>query len=107
MRALLTKKLLWFVLYSAAVTALPALATTPAAKLVLPLLKSETAAVEARPACVDGRCPLTPATSSSTPAAPISASSCCNNAARPWWQRGPLRRGVRAVACFISRPWRR
>jgi hypothetical protein len=24
-----------------------------------------------------------------------------------WWCRGPLRRGVRAAALFLSRPWRR
>ena len=24
-----------------------------------------------------------------------------------WWCRGPLRRGVRGVAMFLSRPWRR
>jgi hypothetical protein len=112
MRAILAKKLLWFVLYSAAVSALPVLATSPAVKLVLPLLQAE-----ASPPCANGQCAVCPLTPSVTPrvAPPLPATTAtdcvstgsCVDASTRWWCRGPVRRGIRAVACFISRPWRR
>lgn len=105
MRKAIAHKLLMYVLYSAVVTALPVLAATPAASLVLPALHAEDV-------CIDGRChvaaqfsptPLPPA--APQPAAQGPLSEPCGR--RNWWCRGPVRRAVRGVACFVSRPWRR
>jgi hypothetical protein len=53
--------------------------------------------------CAAGRHGCLPATPLTVPAAHV------QTVTRPvgWWRRGPVRRGIRAAALFISRPWRR
>lgn len=90
----LARKLLVYVLYSAAVTALPILGTAPVVQVVRPLLHTN------QPC--DQQCPcqrrIEPPTLETS-----------QEAASPtrWWRRGPVRRTVRGIALFITRPWRR
>jgi hypothetical protein len=101
-KQLIARKLLTFVLYSAAVTALPVLAAVPAARFI--------PALQAEHCCDGGSCASHCTTEcadcvedSTKPQVRDVASDPCD----PWWCRGPVRRGVRALARFIARPWRR
>jgi hypothetical protein len=93
---LLARKLLIYVAYSAVVTALPILAYVPKPSFV-PTLNSPACP------CAADECPCNVKAKEEPQAdACGSPGSDC-----PWWCRGPVRRGVRAVALFIARPWRR
>jgi hypothetical protein len=94
---LLARKLLIYVAYSAAVTALPILAYAPKPSFV-PTLNAPACP------CAADECPCNVNANEEQQAddsSPTAAREC------PWWCRGPVRRGVRAVALFIARPWRR
>ena len=106
MKALLARKLLMYVLYSGVVTALP--------------LSSHLAPRDDNPR--RNACECQASSGCSIPLVQVESEkpSCSEmNAAYPlavredyaqpdrWWCRGPVRRAVRAVACFVSRPWRR
>lgn len=94
MHALLLRKLLVYAMCSAAVTALPVMATS----------SSSARAIQSECLCQpECECSLPLNTMEEPP------SEDCVIASRAdgrWWCRGPLRRGVRAVALAISRPWR-
>lgn len=97
----LGRKLLLYVLYSAAVTALPVLASTPLAQPPVPLLRAECA-------CSDANCcVVAPPVATPPPAMPTPPTATCQRRESRWWCRGPVRRAVRGVALFVSRPWRR
>lgn len=95
MHALLLRKLLVYAMCSAAVTALPVMSTNSS---------SSTRAIQSQclcqPECV---CllPLNTMEESSSEDGVFAS-----RADDRWWCRGPIRRGVRAVALAISRPWR-
>ncbi|HTN73743.1 MAG TPA: hypothetical protein VL096_00800 [Pirellulaceae bacterium] len=92
-RQVIARKLLSYVLYSAVVTALPVLAAAPLASVVLPVVQAEPEPAPVNNAC---DCPCArPAAVTADPERPR------------WWCRGPVRRGVRGVALFVARPWRR
>lgn len=105
---LLARKLLWYAVYAAAVTALPALTSLPVPRPTLPKLE---------------RAPHVVAATDCSATCACDAVTCdclaCNGDAcarthhvadtgdrRPWWRRGPVRRAVAGIACFVSRPWR-
>lgn len=91
----LARKLLVYVLYSAAVTALPILGTTPVVQVVRPLLTNEVSDQGRRTSCP---CEVVQE---------MATTSQHQVAATPWWRRGPVRRTVRGIALFVVRPWRR
>ena|SRR5687767_12864836 len=101
---LIGRKLMTFVLYSAAVTALPVLAAVPAAQFI--------PALQAEHCCEGGACSSQCHTEcANCVQQPQPADDVVDDRSTgecdPWWCRGPVRRGLRAVARFISRPWRR
>ncbi len=102
MRQKIARKLLLYALYSAAVTALPVLAATPLAQVVLPALHTDNS-------CIDGQCQVPVDASPEMPERPplAPAPTIAPRGERSWWRRGPVRRAVRGLACFVSRPWRR
>lgn len=104
---LLARKLVLYVAYSAAVTALPVLANLPAARV--PLLNAACPGAACRCTdCCDGcHCHVAPPVAQATA---TTSERIAHDTAEPherWWCRGPLRRGVRAAALFVTRPWRR
>lgn len=89
---LLVRKLLLYAAYSAAVTALPVLAYVPLPNVWPPALHMQSTYCDcASEDVADG-------------SAEVIATVDRDDR---WWCRGPVRRGVRGVALFISRPWRR
>lgn len=102
---LLARKLVMYVAYSAVVTALPVLANLPTTRV--PLLHASCHGEVCRcEGCCNGcDCHVAPRVAPATPSAQIAHDT--SQPPERWWCRGPVRRSVRAVALFVTRPWRR
>ena len=110
MQALLVRKLLFYVAYSAAVTALPVLATVPKDWITPPSLRAAACPSEGDTCRLDCPCVVNRPVAAAAlhrPPSPANAPALSYPNADRWWCRGPVRRCVRGIALFISRPWRR
>lgn len=104
---LLARKLVLYVAYSAAVTALPVLANLPGPRVPLLHASCNGAACRCEGCCEGCDCHSVPRVAQATSAPSTQLTDDASQSHERWWCRGPVRRGVRAVALFITRPWRR
>lgn len=104
---LLARKLVMYVAYSAVVTALPVLANLPATRMPLLNASCNGDACHCEGCCRACDCQIA---LQDTQAPATTSAQIEHDAPQPderWWCRGPVRRSVRAVAKFVTRPWRR
>ena len=104
---LLARKLVMYVAYSAAVTALPVLANLPATRVPLLHASCDGEACRCEGCCEPCECHAAPPVAQATATTSAQIEYDTSQPQERWWCRGPVRRSVRAAALFVTRPWRR
>ena len=104
---LLARKLVMYVAYSAAVTALPVLANLPATRVPLLNASCNSAACRCEGCCAACDCHVTRHVAQAPATTSTQIEHDTSQPQERWWCRGPVRRSARAVAMFVTRPWRR